>query len=173
MRPHPRIRKTIKWGGLAASVVLAVTWAGSIWGAFEWHEPSGYLVYAVNGTLRLGHNGISFQHAVRYSSMEWTVVRVPPSIKLWPQFDRLPARPGVCAESWRAEVPIWLLVLPVVLVTVAVWRIDVRARYRARVGCCLKCGYDRRGLGADAVCPECGEAAEGGVAAAPAGKTPA
>ena len=30
------------------------------------------------------------------------------------------------------------------------------AQRRARAGCCTGCGYERRGLAADAVCPECG-----------------
>lgn len=32
-----------------------------------------------------------------------------------------------------------------------------RAARRIGEGCCLRCGYDRRGLGAEAKCPECGE----------------
>jgi hypothetical protein len=31
MKPHPRIRKTVKWGGAAVSVVLMVVWVGSRW----------------------------------------------------------------------------------------------------------------------------------------------
>ena len=33
------------------------------------------------------------------------------------------------------------------------------ARRRLRVGECAACGYDRRGLGAGAICPECGAGA--------------
>jgi hypothetical protein len=29
VKPHPRIRKTIKWGGAAVTVLLAVVWIGS------------------------------------------------------------------------------------------------------------------------------------------------
>jgi hypothetical protein len=51
------------------------------------------------------------------------------------------------------------LLYPVLLTGVpaaALWRRDIRERRRARAGSCLACGYDRRGLAADAKCPECG-----------------
>ena len=35
----------------------------------------------------------------------------------------------------------------------------VRERSRRRAGCCVSCGYNREGLTADAVCPECGKGA--------------
>ena len=40
MKPHPRIRKTIKWGGAAATVLLVVVWIGSGWVVLGWgHSP--------------------------------------------------------------------------------------------------------------------------------------
>src|SRR5581483_8527771 len=33
MKPRPRIRKTIKWGGAAVTVLLVVVWIGSAWAA--------------------------------------------------------------------------------------------------------------------------------------------
>jgi hypothetical protein len=41
--------------------------------------------------------------------------------------------------------------------TMFYWRDFRRWRLR-RAGCCERCGYDRRGLGAGAACPECGMA---------------
>lgn len=46
----------------------------------------------------------------------------------------------------------WWLVLPLL------GSIPLRARWRRRRGRCGGCGYDRRGLGTDALCPECGAA---------------
>ena len=31
MKPHPRVRKTIKWGGAVVTVVLLVVWIGTGW----------------------------------------------------------------------------------------------------------------------------------------------
>jgi hypothetical protein len=42
------------------------------------------------------------------------------------------------------------------LATFAVWCIGARSRLRDRARKCPKCGYDRAGLAAGAVCPECG-----------------
>ena len=36
MKPHPRIRKTIKWGGAAVTVLLVVVWVGSGWLSVGW-----------------------------------------------------------------------------------------------------------------------------------------
>jgi rubrerythrin len=38
----------------------------------------------------------------------------------------------------------------------AAWRIENIVRRRMRRDLCPRCGYDRRGLAADAKCPECG-----------------
>ncbi len=38
----------------------------------------------------------------------------------------------------------------------------VRRQRRRRRGACVECGYDRRGIGADVMCPECGASASGG-----------
>jgi hypothetical protein len=59
-----------------------------------------------------------------------------------------------------------VIVAPLVLVVagpaaVVEWIGRVRKRARARRGLCASCGYDRRGLGADAACPECGARAAG------------
>ena len=31
VKPHPRIRKMVKWGGAVASVLLMGAWVGSVW----------------------------------------------------------------------------------------------------------------------------------------------
>jgi hypothetical protein len=53
-------------------------------------------------------------------------------------------------------VPLWALVSVVLLPAALLWGADVRLARRRRGGLCLSCGYDRRGLAADAKCPECG-----------------
>ncbi len=41
MKPHPRIRKTIKWGGAVVTVLLVVVWGGSGWWDVVWFWSQG------------------------------------------------------------------------------------------------------------------------------------
>ena len=59
----------------------------------------------------------------------------------------------------KVMVPLWFPALLSLLATAAAWRADAKYLRRAREGACLACGYDRAGLAAGAVCPECGAAA--------------
>jgi hypothetical protein len=62
------------------------------------------------------------------------------------------------------EVPLWRPTLMVGVPAAALWLLEafaldgaeIRRRKRGR---CPKCGYDRRGIAAEARCPECGAAA--------------
>jgi hypothetical protein len=80
----------------------------------------------------------------------WEVGGHPFKIQCWFNLIRLPG------FSFTG-VPLWCLALPVGAITVHAWRVDVRAR-RAAFNLCPKCDYDRTGLAAGAVCPECGAA---------------
>jgi hypothetical protein len=58
---------------------------------------------------------------------------------------------------WMARIPFWM---PLVLTSGAagiLWWKDNGDR-RRRLGLCITCGYDRRGIDASAPCPECGRA---------------
>ena len=59
-------------------------------------------------------------------------------------------------SGYIVAVPLWFPAGLSLLGTGALWRLDARARRRARVGACAKCGYDRAGLAPNAPCPECG-----------------
>lgn len=52
--------------------------------------------------------------------------------------------------------PLWVLVPIAIAPAWFLARKDLRARSRVRAGRCPSCGYDRRGLVGDVVCPECG-----------------
>ena len=81
-----------------------------------------------------------------------------------PLLDRWRWRPAVQSTKTGADgtgflflfIPLWI---PVLIITVPLWwlwRLDCRSR----PGQCQLCGYDRAGLGAGAVCPECGKQPE-------------
>lgn len=53
-------------------------------------------------------------------------------------------------------VPFWLPISLTAVPAGLLWESGRRRRRRSRVGMCVRCGYDRRGLAADAKCPECG-----------------
>ena len=58
----------------------------------------------------------------------------------------------------EVAIPMWVLAAIVLVPTTAAWRLDSRPCRRARIGLCLKCNYNRHGIPAQAVCPECGAA---------------
>jgi rubrerythrin len=54
-------------------------------------------------------------------------------------------------------VPFWPAWVTTAICTAFTWRLDTLARRRERLGRCPKCNYDRAGIAAGAVCPECGD----------------
>jgi len=63
-------------------------------------------------------------------------------------------------RALRIWIPFWTITLPTIALTVFAWRRDAAARRRALHNHCPACGYDRAGLAANSVCPECGGVAE-------------
>ena len=59
---------------------------------------------------------------------------------------------GRVGRPYLAIFPLWLLIIPVVAVTIAIWRFD----RRPPKGHCQTCGYNLTG-NVSGVCPECGE----------------
>jgi hypothetical protein len=57
---------------------------------------------------------------------------------------------------WYLGIPTWALFVVTLIPATLVWWPDVRSASRRHRGHCPACGYDRRGLAADAKCPECG-----------------
>jgi hypothetical protein len=61
---------------------------------------------------------------------------------------------GSDTSGWGAGVSVLYPVIAATVSSSLLWFAD---RRRSRTGLCSKCGYDRRGLAADAPCPECGQ----------------
>jgi hypothetical protein len=144
MKPHPRIRKTIKWGGAVVTVLLVVVWIASRWWMFGWAGPNDYRL-AARGALMVAH--------VTTSGLGggWGARRMRPELHWWIQwFDD--------ADGWTLILPLWFPPALALIPTLVAWRLDVVAgrRQQARLNLCPKCHYDRAGLAAGAVCPECG-----------------
>ncbi len=148
MKPHPqhpRIRKTIKWGGAVVTVLLVVVWIGSEWGGI------GYLSQSGSGfEIAAGSIYFSFRAWLEpYSTGGWQLSAHSGG------FDRWPSWRGD-SQLWWLRLPLWIPFVAMLLATGAALRLDTLARRRAKLHVCPKCNYDRTGLAAGAVCPECG-----------------
>jgi hypothetical protein len=159
MQPHPRIRRTIKWGGAAVSVLLVAGWIASARACFSVVFRDGSILSLCSGqVLRIRSSSyLPWQleglpkfraAAVRDQPFQWRTTHV------W--------SPAGNVRTTYDGYPLWPLPLACVLVTAAAWRLDTLARRRERAGRCPNCRYDRTGLAAGAVCPECGAGAAGG-----------
>jgi hypothetical protein len=69
--------------------------------------------------------------------------------------------------SWDCNLPLWLFLLPMLIPTTRAWLALTSPTL------CKRCHYDRAGLPADAVCPECGIPAPPAPPAAVNSPTPA
>ena len=157
MKPHPRIRKTIKFGGAALTVLLVVVWAWSMFGprCILWSDK-------LNAYLRPG--GIAVQVFLElpdpeFADPEFRRLRRKVLIEAYRRGPYLWTMDGAfSARHCRVSIPLWPLVAASALATALAFRLDTLARRRARMHLCAKCHYDRTGLAGDAVCPECGTA---------------
>ncbi len=153
-RKHPRlkraVRKTVKWGGAGLTVLLLVVWIGSGWRGATWTNMSYGGVLLVGGRIVVceplfdadpnSYNRVSIE-TERYPWGWW--------------FDW-----GVVNGNRYWQVPLWLPALLSLLATAAAWRADAKYLRRVREGACPACGYDRAGLAAGSLCPECGKQPE-------------
>ncbi|HVU63861.1 MAG TPA: hypothetical protein VHC70_07785 [Phycisphaerales bacterium] len=150
MKPHPRIRKTIKWGGAAVTLVLVVVWIGSGWWTLTWLEPPSIKIQIRVGSIYVCHYPSGGLEDLPRGFL--TPIR-----ELGFRMAFLPASRRMPRGVHEALCPLWILPAGTALATAAAWVFDSRARRRARLNLCPKCTYDRAGLAAGAKCPECGE----------------
>ena len=150
MRPHPRppiIRKTVKWGGAAVTVLLVVVWIGSGPWHRAWLFRGGWVVYLEERALTASEDP-SLDVSDVTARREWER-RV--------NGRKMPIRSDIFPSTRTLRLPLWLLVVLSGVTTAVAWHLDTLARRRARLNLCPKCRYDRTGLAAGAVCPECGK----------------
>lgn len=154
MKPHPRMRKTVKWVGPLLTVLLIVGSIGSGWLAPEWIDTKGsqygiwagrvYYMQRANTGFRPGFNWFNEKIGPGYHWAWWFYAD---NTLLW---------------GWRICIPLWAPALASLVATMLAWRFDLIARRRDRAHLCRGCNYDRTGLPAGAVCPECGAGPVGG-----------
>ena len=151
---NPRVRsavpKAVKWGGAGLTVLLLVVWVGSAWLLASWSWPYGCLTQVREGVVRVERDVAVYETP---SIFERDVISEHAFRLDW----RFKFRDY--GNNWVAEVPLWALTLPTLALTIFAWHRDAAIRRRLRSGCC-PCGYDRAGLAAMSVCPECGAQAE-------------
>src|SRR5262245_28101702 len=140
------MRRIVRWTTLGATVFLPVVWIASVfWNlSFEWasahftaHLGTGYLDVFVDPSM--GSRGGPWLSILQ----TWS-----PTLADTVWLPRVERRSGAV----EVEVPLWVPWL--IVGALCVWFMS--ADNRDSDVECLWCGYDRRGLSADAKCPECG-----------------
>lgn len=142
-------RKPARWvrftrvGLVVLAILLLAMWAFT----FPFY---GFLTPGDGHSIRIEHGRIEWWYrwdGVKVNE-DWGIAVNSEPQKLFLDFHKYPG-------SMFLKLPIWMLLAPVVAVAAAMF---VVPRFRKRPGECRRCGYDRRGLPAGAVCPECGQA---------------
>lgn len=154
MKPHPRIRKTVKWGGTALTVLLVALWILCAWYNLGYIDSVGRGAVLADGRIILLHN-----REVKFLGSGltgWTasLSEEYPRINWWFDFSFEEPITG-------GAIPLWLPTGFTLLATAAAWRAEGIVRRRTRGSLCGTCGYDRAGLAKGSPCPECGGGKDG------------
>jgi hypothetical protein len=151
MKPRPRFRKTIKWGGAAVTVLLVAVWVGSAVGQVTLIRfPYIISVYSGGLNLTIAEDAApSWPRVLPLGNCRFNDKEFHLSWWRWG---------GRYANAHEYAIPLWVVIAGSGLVTAIAWRLDILARRRAKLNLCPKCNYDRTGLAPSAVCPECGTA---------------
>jgi len=138
----------VKWGGAVASMVLVTAGIGSLWWSASWWGKRADHIGIRGGAVFMGR----LNYNIAPSARGFQIQRYSPfSFRWWyTSYQRPP--------SWQVDVPLWPMAVALIPLTAVAWWLDARARRRVRLGLCLKCGYDRKCLAAETVCPECDSA---------------
>jgi len=145
------LRKGMRWLTTVGLLMALGVWIGSF---FFWATGS-IPSRSVEVEVRAGQIEVTrvlFQGSpFVFQLVPWQVWRAPTvDYSNAPGFDFEVREPIFRCKLW---MPVTVLAVAAALC----WRLDGRAARRHRNGCCVQCGYDRRGLGPDVPCPECGK----------------
>lgn len=156
VKPHPKIRKALKWAGLAACLGLAAVWIISGWWRMAWYS-HGRLAFCMDRGLLQVHWFDSLRDPWPATERIGWVIPEPAAGGMH-SFHRYGSytlhRAGSCVAF-----PVWLSGLPIGGATTAAWVFDAIARRRIRMNGCPACGYDLTGIPCGQPCPECGSGA--------------
>lgn len=162
MRPHPRIRKTVKKGGVVLLLLLFVAWIGSAFLSLSWTGDIPYLPGRV--TIGIGGGALAWTELTdqavikKYVPAGWDACWGPGLVNWRGPFMRATPTAGT-NKIWEVGVPLWQPLLVLLPIVALAWHLDLTALRRARAGHCPKCNYDLSGLPPGTPCPECGKAA--------------
>jgi hypothetical protein len=149
MKARPRLRRLLKWGGLAICLLLAAAWAVSVPFDVVYRSKGYYVVVElVAGQACVTHWPVNPRPGQGRKVLE---VQKRPT---W-QCDWHSAwgtgKSGAFSYSWM-NIP---LGMPLLLVGIPTMLVFWRDRRRIPPGHCQACGYDLTG-NTSGVCPECG-----------------
>jgi hypothetical protein len=160
MKPHQRIRKTIKWGGAAVTVLLGVVWIGSGWVSASvpvpppkghrerWSLSHGSLVMATYPSVLPVRRGLPWGRDVAADFATGEPVRFA---ILWTW-----SRSGAVGIDF-VSIPLWPLILIAAFPSLLMFHVEARSRRLVQSNRCPGCAYDRAGIAAGSKCPECGK----------------
>lgn len=137
-RKPSRLRRRLKWAGLAACIAVCVFWIGSIYATLVLYW-QGWLFGFGGGSLGIGHDSLS-PPAFSYGFY------IRERVRWLPRVDRGP-------NYWVLRIPFYV---PLALLGGAVLWLRHLDRHRVP-GHCQRCGYDLTG-NVSGTCPECGDA---------------
>jgi len=153
MRPHPRIRKTIMWGGICLAVVCVALIAltpNRGWGVFRTTQTHAQSLRITEGAMVWDVTTFSRPAPTEQTYTHMFADRLPTSKVRWWFY------PQSVRAGWRRDLPLWMPALASLIAAGFAWRLDTLARRRERMNACPSCGYDRTGLAPSSPCPECG-----------------
>jgi hypothetical protein len=146
--------------GVFAFVAIGA-WVASLWVGAGWSNGPraggvGTIEVARGGVVFGVYHGESIARTIGKYARPGTWVRAGPFRgPLWTfERSRFPSATSTAYEY--ISVPLWPGVAILSLLAAFAWITEIRMSRLLGAARCSCCGYDRRGLPADAKCPECG-----------------